>query len=223
MASLALFGQAQGSAELPALPYVAQELQAVSAIGKARHVRSETYLDARFTAAALEHAIQHDSVVHIASHFVLRPGQNDDSYLLLGNGDKLSVAEFAQARFHFSGLDLLTLSACETAVPAGTDASGRELSSLAWLARERGARYVLASLWRVSDRSTAALMADFYSALERGASKTEALHRAQLRQINRLTASKAASTRGLKAIDVSVANRLYGHPFYWAGFILLGS
>jgi len=222
MASMALFGQAQASAELPALPYVAHELQAVSAMRKARHVQSETYLDASFTADALAHALQHDSVVHIASHFVLRPGHDEDSFLLLGNGAKLSVAELAQPRFQFSGLDLLTLSACETAVPAGTDATGRELSSLAWLARERGARYVLASLWRVSDRSTSALMADFYRALEGGASKTAALHQAQLRQIGRLTGSSAAPRRGLKALDAPVANPLRSHPYYWAGFILLG-
>lgn len=222
MASLALFGQAQASAELPALPYVAHELQAVRAIGKSRHVRSETYLDASFTAAALAQALQHYSVVHIASHFVLRPGRDQDSYLLLGNGEKLSVAELAQPPFQFRGLDLLTLSACETAVPAGTDASGRELSSLAWLARKHGARYVLASLWRVSDRSTSALMADFYRALADGASKAEALHQAQLRQIGRLSASGAAPGRGLKALDAPGPNRLRSHPFYWAGFILLG-
>ncbi len=220
--SVALFGQSQASGDLPALPFVARELRAVGAIGKAGSVPSHTYLDAGFTAAALEHALQRNSMVHIASHFVLRPGRDDGSYLVLGKGRQLSLAELAQARFSFAGLDLLTLSACETAVPAGVDATGRELASLAWLARERGARHVLASLWRVSDRSTATLMADFYRALERGAGKPEALRAAQLRQIRRAASSGHAPARGLKAIDAPTVAASQGHPYYWAGFTLLG-
>ena len=219
--SVALFGQSQASGDLPALPFVARELQAVGTIGKAGKIPSATYLDAGFTAAALERALQRDSMVHIASHFVLSPGRDDGSYLVLGQGQQLSLAELAQARFSFAGLDLLTLSACETAVPAGVDASGRELAGLAWLARERGARHVLASLWRVSDRSTATLMTDFYGALGRGAGKPEALRAAQVRQIHR--AAQDGAARGLKAVDEPVTKPSYGHPYYWAGFTLLGS
>ena len=229
--AVALFGETQASAELPALPYVARELEAVGAIGRGGRVRSQTYLDASFTATTLEQALRRDTMVHIASHFVLRPGRDDGSYLLLGNGQQLTLAELAQPRFRFEGLELLTLSACETALPAGVDITGRELAGLAWLARERGARHVLASLWRVSDRSTAALMADFYQALERGASKPEALRRAQLRQIDRASAADAARMRGLKPVDelTPVSTRSgprshpRSHPFYWAGFTLLGS
>lgn len=222
--SVALFGQSQASDDLPALPYVARELQAVGATERAGRVPSQTYLDASFTAAALERALQQASMVHIASHFVLRSGRDDGSYLLLGNGQRLTLADLAQARFRFTGLDLLTLSACETAVPAGVDATGRELAGLAWLARERGARYVLASLWRVSDRSTATLMADFYQALGRGVGKPDALRQAQLRQIGRAAAAGPARRRGLKALDApAAAGAAHSHPFYWAGFTLLGN
>jgi CHAT domain-containing protein len=225
--SVALFGQSQATDDLPALPYVARELQAVSATERAGHIPSQTYLDGSFTAATLEQALQRDSMVHIASHFVLRSGRDDGSYLLLGNGQRLSLAELAQPRFRFTGLDLLTLSACETAVPAGVDATGRELASLAWLARERGARNVLASLWRVSDRSTATLMTDFYQALGRGASKPEALRQAQLRQIASAAATGAGRARGLKPIDASAPATMpagtHSHPFYWAGFTMLGN
>jgi CHAT domain-containing protein len=225
--SVALFGQSQATDDLPALPYVARELQAVSATERAGHIPSQTYLDASFTAATLEQALQRDSMVHIASHFVLRSGRDDGSYLLLGNGQRLSLAELAQPRFRFTGLDLLTLSACETAVPAGVDATGRELASLAWLARERGARNVLASLWRVSDRSTATLMTDFYQALGRGASKPEALRQAQLRQIASAAATGGGRARGLKPIDAQPPATMpagtHSHPFYWAGFTMLGN
>lgn len=226
-ASLALFGQSQASGELPALPFVRSELLAVHAAGQGRRVPSKTYLDQQFTAAALEQALPVNSTVHIASHFVLRSGLGRDSYLLMGDGAQLSLAELGAARFRFDGLDLLTLSACETAVPAGTDDSGRELEGLAWLARQRGARHVLASLWRVSDQSTATLMGNFYKALAAGASKAQALRAAQLRQI-RAVPGVARATRSLKVLDAprelgAPVGEVRNHPFYWAGFVLLGS
>ncbi|MFZ4874066.1 CHAT domain-containing tetratricopeptide repeat protein [Janthinobacterium sp. Mn2066] len=223
--SMALLGQTSASGELPALPFVQSELRAVANIEQAAHVPSQVYLDADFTAAALQQALPANRSVHIASHFVLRSGMGKDSYLLLGDGQKLSLAELAQERYRFAGLDLLTLSACETAVPAGTDDTGRELEGLAWLARQRGARNVLASLWRVSDQSTATLMSDFYNALAHGKSKPQALRQAQLQQIRagRTGSSKVAATRGLTMLDAASTGNPHSHPFFWAGFILLGS
>jgi len=225
--SMALFGQTGASGELPALPFVRRELQAVDTIERAARVPSRVYLDGEFTADALRQALPANSGVHIASHFVLRSGAGQDSYLLLGDGQKLSLAELGDERYRFGGLDLLTLSACETAVPAGTDDTGRELEGLAWLARQRGAHNVLASLWRVSDQSTATLMRDFYAALAQGKSKPQALRQAQLRQLRagRQDAANRAG-RGLMPLDVASPAATGGsrdHPFYWAGFILLGS
>ncbi len=112
-------------------------------------------------------------------------------------------------------------------MPAGTDDTGRELEGLAWLARQRGAHNVLASLWRVSDQSTATLMSDFYAALAQGKSKPQALRQAQLRQLRagRQAAANQAG-RGLAPLDTTspaTADQSRSHPFYWAGFILLGS
>lgn len=224
--STALFGQTLGSGALPALPFVQQELRAVDAIERAARIPSRIHLDGDFTPAALRQALPSNTSVHIASHFVLRSGAGNDSYLLLGDGQKLSLAELGEQRYRFAGLDLLTLSACETAVPAGTDDTGRELEGLAWLARQRGARNVLASLWRVSDQSTATLMADFYAALAQGRSKPQALRQAQLRQIHADRAAPALARRGLTPLDPATpaaATDNRNHPFYWAGFILLGS
>ena len=225
--SMALFGQTGASGELPALPFVRRELQAVYSIERAAHIPSRVYLDGEFTADALRQALPANSSVHIASHFVLRSGAGQDSYLLLGDGRKLSLAELGSASYRFGGLDLLTLSACETAVPAGTDDTGRELEGLAWLARQRGAHNVLASLWRVSDQSTATLMRDFYAALKQGKSKPQALRQAQLRQLRagRQDAANRAG-RGLTPLDAAspaATGESRDHPFYWAGFILLGS
>ncbi|MGD1952362.1 MAG: CHAT domain-containing protein [Leptolyngbyaceae cyanobacterium] len=71
-------------------------------------------------------------------------------------------------------LDLLVLSACETAT--GDD---REVLGIAGLAIQSGARSTLATLWSISDASTAILMDKFYDQLLTGVSKAKALQQAQ--------------------------------------------
>ena len=78
-------------------------------------------LDEKFTKddmiAALQ--LQQYRLVHVASHFILKPGDGMASYLILGKGDKLTVAQIDALPDIFSGVDLLTLSACNTAVGVG--------------------------------------------------------------------------------------------------------
>lgn len=50
-------------------------------------------------------------------------------------------------------MDLVTLSACETAL-RNTDATGREVEGFGEMAQQLGAKAVIASLWNVSDEST---------------------------------------------------------------------
>ncbi len=128
----------------------------------------EADANAYFTAEALSAAgptAQAGSFVHIGTHFVLRPGNVSKSWLLLGDGSRLTLD-----RMHELSLGtprLLTLSACETAVPGGVDADGRELEGLAGTLLGQGAEQVMASLWRVDDPSTAQLMHGIYEALAR--------------------------------------------------------
>jgi CHAT domain-containing protein len=95
--------------------------------------------------------------------------------------------------------DLVTLSACETAL--GGELAGEGLIGLTRAFHYAGARSVLASLWRVSDDSTAELMVKVYAHLRAGLPKDEALRRAQL------DAMKNPKTAA---------------PFHWAAFTLSG-
>ncbi len=52
-------------------------------------------------------------------------------------------------RFRFKGVDLLTLSACQTAGEVGSD--GKEVESFATLAQNAGASSVMATLWPIAD------------------------------------------------------------------------
>jgi CHAT domain-containing protein len=149
-------------------------------------------------------------VVHVASHFVFNPISDVQSFLLLGDG-KLSLAEIrTNDEYTFLGVDLLALSACDTA--AGPKGNGQEIDGLGFLADEKGAHAVLATLWSVDDKSTASLMTHFYSELESdpGVSKAEALRRAQLALLD--------STPSVNGVSGN-----FNRPFFWAPFILLGN
>ncbi len=140
------------------------------------------------------------SIVHISTH-----GQfsSDPQRTVLLAWDKLiDVQQFASlVRSKTQGsqdsIELLVLSACETA--AGDP---RSSLGIAGLAAQAGARSTVASLWLVDAESTTELMREFYKNLHNGLSKAEALRQAQL---------------------VLFKNPLYHHPYFWAGFILVGS
>jgi CHAT domain-containing protein len=143
--------------------------------------------------------------VHFATHGLLDDRFPLNSALALTIPDRSDEGEngllqaweiFEQVRLD---ADLVTLSACETAL--GAEASGEGLLGLTRAFHYAGATSVLGSLWRVPDRSTAELMAAVYRHLYAGVSKDEALRRAQ-----------RAAIENPETID----------PFHWAGFTLSG-
>jgi CHAT domain-containing protein len=194
-------------------------------------------LDEQFTRAHLLAALKEGfPLVHIASHFTFRPGDANDSFLLLGDGDHLTLAEIqALPDSLLAGVDLLTLSACETA-DGGADANGREVENVAVLAQRKGADAVLASLWPVSDEGTATLMQNFYRQRqghpEQG--KAEALREAQLKLRQGEYATLTEANRGTRVVTNDAAagavpryekdpKAPFAHPYYWAPFILMGN
>ncbi len=196
-------------------------------------------LDDAFTAASLEELLdlQLFPVIHIASHFVLPAGGNyKEAFLVLGNGDRLNLDRFQS--FRFDKVELLTLSACNTAVgelargaPLETNtgfdaASGREVEGLGSLVQRRGASSVLATLWEVADVATGAFMQRFYRLHTEGRSKAEALRAAQLSFIIEDPGSDFAPGTAGRGVGLAVANGEspgYSHPYFWAPFVLMGN
>lgn len=234
---LAGFGVSHAQGEFPALPHVPAELKAiVRQNGESDGaVPGQRFVDEHFTRQTLSQALASNvPALHIASHFRLRHGDRKNSGLLLGKGGLLTLEDLANDHvgFDLSGVELLTLSACETAVPIGDyapAASGSELESLAKLAHESGASAVLATLWPVADRSTARLMAAMYRHLAEHPewTKAEALRRAQIDFIQQRDAA-AADIQGMRmairpGASPSVQLLGPGHPYFWAPFTLLGN
>jgi CHAT domain-containing protein len=163
-------------------------------------------------------------VVHIASHFEFRPGDDTASVLLLGDGTTLPLSKLNNQANLFSGVDLLTLSACNTAMGGG---DGKEVDGFAMMAQNKGADAILATLWPVADQSTSLLMKQFYSKHEStsGMSKAEALQQAQLALLRGAPAVAGESRGNTGGSDTSRTNAKapYAHPYYWAPFVLIGS
>ena len=159
----AAFGRSVGDSEHSALPGVQRELAAVT------RYQGTLALNDAFTTSSLRTRLEsRPSVVHIASHFVIDPAGEDKSYLLLGDGRRLSLTELRQ--LPWSGVQLALLSACDSAVTVDAG-HGRELVGFASALLGAGVGNVVASLWRVSDGATAEWMEAFY-AQPRGASSS---------------------------------------------------
>ena len=206
------------------LPGVAREIEAIfGRTDSAGALAGPASLDAEFTRDAFREALgERPAVVHIASHFHLVPGRETDSFLLLGDGSSLSLADIRRGRgFRFGGVDLLTLSACQTARGSGAD--GGEVESFGALAQMNGASAVLATLWPVADDATAELMAQFYSLfVSEGIDKAAALRAAQISMI-RGTALEGHRERGIVSTRRLQQQMPASHPYFWSPFILMGN
>ena len=169
----------------------------------------EGFADAAFTEGRLRELLAVPgafSVLHIGTHFRLRPGNALRSYLLLGDGSQLTLD--AISSLSFQGVDLVTLSACQTGLGGTRSDDGREIEGLSALVQRRGAGEVIASLWPVEDASTAELMRTLYRTF--------------------------AATHGDAALGLQRAQqalrlrhgpdgRTHADPYYWAGFFLASS
>lgn len=192
------------------LPAVRQELEGI----RRNVLRGDVYLDEQFTADRLRDALGGTrQVMHIASHFQFKPGTFANSFLVLGDGGRLTLQQIRDRRLRFSNIELLTLSACDTAMGGGLDETGAEVEGFGALAQQQGASAVLATLWPVADGSTGPFMQLVYGRrqTDRKTSKAEALQHAQLAFLR--GSPSGAGKRGAKL----------AHPFYWAPYVLMGN
>jgi CHAT domain-containing protein len=190
---LLAFGNPDGS-----LPAATEE---VSTLGRLFiHANIVTGKDA--TVARVAQSTAGTSYIHFATHGIINSMEPKESYLLLaGDPGRLSVKDIVEDNYKLSlvGTRIVTLSACETSI-GGYDPSA-VYSSLSRAFTKAGAPTVVASLWSVNDTSTKDTMTVFYKELAAGASKAEAMRRAQLAVMH---------------------DPRFAHPYYWAPFIVLG-
>ena len=123
---------------------------------------------------------------------------------------------------------MLTLSACETGVSlSNLSSQAKTFDGLAGLFAKRGVSQVLATLWKISDSSTADFMKVFYIYKEsEGFSTAVALERAKALFSGKNNQEiQLLSTKYPDIFTPTFNTRIakYSHPFYWAGFVLVSS
>jgi tetratricopeptide (TPR) repeat protein len=196
--SLLLIGDPlQAIEEYPRLPYAASEIELIS----------KTLLPEKQTVLQGEHAYPDAyrearpgqfSWIHFAAHAAANRNSPLDSALILsrhGMAYQLSARDVMNVPLNAT---LVTLSACRSA--GAKTYSGEGQVGLSWAFLRAGARSVVAGLWDVTDRSTAALMADFYQQLSKNVPPVEALRHAKLALLH--------------------GGNVYQKPFYWGPFQL---
>ncbi|MBW4543643.1 MAG: tetratricopeptide repeat protein [Symplocastrum torsivum CPER-KK1] len=166
------------------------------------------------------------SIIHLATHAEFVSGLPQESFILFGSGERVTLPEIDE--WKLPGVDLVVLSACRTAA-SGELGSGEEILGFGYQIQRTGAEAAIASLWYVSDGGTQGLMNAFYGALQTGKmTKASALRQAQIALITG-EYKALGEGRGLGVIGQTeaslpsaVSNRL-SHPYYWAPFILIGN
>ncbi len=230
-------GLSDAVADFNPLPNVPIEIDAI--VRKQPDDTKGIYPGLEFLNQAFDFRVLRDNLIgrkilHIATHGKFVPGRPNDSFLLLGTGDKLTIPQIETLQ-DLSDVHLVVLSACETAL-GGTDQDGVEISGISYYLLNTGAKAVAASLWLVNDASTSQLMHKFYGNLAQGTdkapiTKAQALRQAQLGMLrsDAATAQNPDSrtifsvVSGLRTNSTNSTAPGFSHPYYWAPFILIGN
>ena len=149
-------------------------------------------------------------VLHFATHGFLDSRNPMFSYLVLVQvaGDpnedgRLEAREIVNMDLH---AELAVLSACETA--RGRTGAGEGVVGMSWALFVAGVPTTVASQWKVDSASTTDLMIAFHRRLTKNSRSTK------------VKETKAESLR--QAALVLLRSERYRHPFYWAGFVMVG-
>jgi CHAT domain-containing protein len=191
-------GLSEGRQGFSPLPSVKDELLDIKKMMDSKSI----LMDKSYTVENLTNELKHHGygIIHIATHGVFG-GTPQDTFLLAYN-KKLNMDHLekliALGKYRKEKVELLTLSACQTALGDERAALG-----LAGVAVKAGVKSVIATLWYVDDESTSLAIREYYRQLKiPGNTKAMALQKAQKKLINQPR---------------------YWHPLYWAPYVLIGN
>lgn len=192
------------------LPHAAREVAEIGRLYGASN--SRILVGERATEQALRTDLNRATVVHLATHGILDDVSPMYSHLMLtplaeqssDSDGRLEAWELIDTPLN---VDLAVLSACETA--RGPVGDGEGVIGLTWSLFAAGASTAVVSQWEVDSASTSALMIAFHERL--------------------LLSRKGGRERGDTPEAMRVAamrlmrDASYRHPFYWAGFVVIGA
>lgn len=188
------------------LPEAEQEVKALRQLyGMSR---SKVYTGAEAREDRFKAEAGQARILHFATHGMLNNASPMYSYLALAEGGAgedglLEAWELMQLDLR---AELAVLSACETA--RGRIGAGEGMIGLSWAMFIAGVPSIVVSQWKVESAGTRDLMVNFHRALISPAGGGKA----------KPTKAEALRQAALKLMQ----NPETDHPFYWAGFVLVG-
>jgi CHAT domain-containing protein len=223
---------AMGASEFtgqPAIPTMQTELESI-----VRNPRlGEMFFNEQFTVSNFKAQNSRSTpfpIIHLGTHAEFKAGNLDDSYIQFYDS-QMKMPELREISNELgwnnsetTPVELLVLSACETAL-------GNEKAELgfAGLAVQAGVKSALASLWRVSDLGTLALMGEFYDQLGDTLIKAEALRQTQLGMLRgnvKIDNGQVDLSNGdFLTLPAEFPNGTltFSHPYFWSAFTMIGN
>jgi CHAT domain-containing protein/uncharacterized protein HemY len=211
------------------LPEAERQVHAIAALYGAR--RSRVFTGAQANEEQFKREAGNFRILHLATHGVLDDASPLYSYVLLArstdnvSGNNTAINSVNVSRdsgedglleaWELMRLDLraemVVLSACETA--RGRVGQGEGMIGLSWALFVAGSPTTLASQWKVESASTTELMLNFYRHLS--VNSAQGLPRRAAKPETKAEALRQAALLLLRS-------KTYAHPFYWAGFVIVG-
>lgn len=195
--------------KLGALPESGREVVALGRLYGAARSRIYTGSEAR------EERLKRESggyrIVHLATHGLFNDTSPMYSQVVLSQSRPDDPEDGLLEAWEIMNLDLkadlVVLSACETA--RGRVGAGEGMIGLTWALFVAGTPAAVVSQWKVESTSTTELMLEFH------------------RHFKSLPALRDGSNRAAGALRQAslklLRNPAYRHPYYWAGFVVVGN
>src|SRR5262249_14287710 len=194
----------RGGKNLTRLNYTQREAEAIRRIAPAADSLFALRFDAN-RARATSDELRHYRIIHFATHGILDQENPELSTIVFSLLDRQGRPQDGYLRLHDIynlnlPAELVVLSACDSAL--GKEIKGEGLVGLTRGFMYAGAPRVLASLWKVDDESTAALMEQFY---------------------RRMLNDRMSPAAALREAQVAIWRQpQWRAPYYWAAFVMQG-
>jgi CHAT domain-containing protein/uncharacterized protein HemY len=189
---------------LSPLPETAREAKALERLYGRQ--QSKVFVGAEATEDRFKAEAGEFRILHLATHGLLNETNPMYSHVLLSSGGQTAKEDGLLEAWEIMNLDLhadlAVLSACETA--RGRITSGEGVIGLTWAFFVAGVPTTVVSQWKVESSSTSKLMLNFHQALGNQSARFSAARALQQAEMHLLRDKK------------------YSHPFYWAGFVVVG-
>ncbi len=166
-------------------------------------IKGDSYFNQSATETEFKKLAPGYSILHLAMHGEADSDDPGNSCLIFENGGDGNDGNLYAWEIYNMQLNpaMVVLSACNTGT--GKLRKGEGVMSLARSFMYAGCPSVVMTLWSISDLSSTDLMKIFYKNLTAGNNKAEALQKAKIQYLTH-------------------TGPMNSHPYYWAGYVVLG-